>query len=113
MIARISDFSTIICAHELEALVLESTLIKKHMPPYNILLRDDRDYPYIRVTMNEMYPRVLKAFRIGPDRSEGAVISDRTWPVMSPRRWMRFAPSFRLKHAAGCCRGISARNGPV
>lgn len=72
MIARISDFSTIICAHELEALVLESTLIKKHMPPYNILLRDDRDYPYIRVTMNEMYPRVLKAFRIGPDRSEGA-----------------------------------------
>lgn len=72
MIARIADFATIICANELEALVLESTLIKKHQPQYNILLRDDRDYPYIRVTMNELYPRVLKAFRIGPDRQQGA-----------------------------------------
>ncbi|MDW7659104.1 MAG: GIY-YIG nuclease family protein, partial [Bacillota bacterium] len=72
MIARIADFETIICANELEALVLESTLIKKHQPQYNILLRDDRDYPYIRVTMNELYPRVLKAFRIGPDRNQGA-----------------------------------------
>jgi excinuclease ABC subunit C len=72
MVARIDDFATIICAHELEALVLESTLIKKHMPPYNILLRDDRDYPYIRITMNEMYPRVMKAFRIAADRSQGA-----------------------------------------
>lgn len=73
MIAKISDFETIICANELEALILESTLIKKHKPPYNILLRDDRDYPYIRVTMNELYPRVQKAFRIGPDREEGAL----------------------------------------
>jgi excinuclease ABC subunit C len=72
MIARIADFASIICANELEALVLESTLIKKHQPQYNILLRDDRDYPYIRVTMNELYPRVLKAFRIGPDRNQGA-----------------------------------------
>ncbi|MEA4889682.1 MAG: excinuclease ABC subunit UvrC [Clostridiaceae bacterium] len=72
MIARIADFTTILCANELEALVLESTLIKKHLPQYNILLRDDRDYPYIRVTLNETYPRILKAFRIGDDRREGA-----------------------------------------
>lgn len=72
MIARIADFSTIICTNELEALILESTLIKKHQPHYNILLRDDRDYPYLKVTLNETYPRLLKAFRIGSDRQEGA-----------------------------------------
>lgn len=72
MISHIADFSTIVCANELEALILESTLIKKHQPTYNILLRDDKDYPYIRVTMNELYPRILKAFRIGPDQKDGA-----------------------------------------
>ena len=72
MIARIADFSTIICSNELEALVLESTLIKKHQPFYNILLRDDKDYPYIKVTLHETYPRLLKAFRIGDDRQLGA-----------------------------------------
>ncbi|NCC49433.1 MAG: excinuclease ABC subunit C, partial [Clostridia bacterium] len=72
MISRITDFETIICANEIEALMLESTLIKKYQPQYNILLRDDRDYPYIRVTMNESYPRVLKAYRIGEDRKAGA-----------------------------------------
>lgn len=72
MITHIADFATIYCENELEALILESTLIKKHQPNYNILLRDDRDYPYIKVTLNEAYPRLLKAFRIGSDRSEGA-----------------------------------------
>ena len=65
MIARIADFETFICDSELEALVLESTLIKKHQPHYNILLRDDRDYPYIRVTMNETLPAHPQGF---PDR---------------------------------------------
>jgi excinuclease ABC subunit C len=72
MISHIADFATIVCSNELEALVLESTLIKKYQPHYNILLRDDRDYPYLRVTMNETYPRLLKAFRIGDDREQGA-----------------------------------------
>ncbi len=72
MISHISDFDTIYCANELEALILESTLIKQHQPRYNILLRDDRDYPYIKVTLNETYPRVVKAFRIGRDADAGA-----------------------------------------
>lgn len=72
MISHIADFSCIICANELEALILESTLIKQHQPHYNILLRDDKGYPYIRVTMNEAYPRLLKAFRVGDDRRLGA-----------------------------------------
>ena len=72
LIHTIADFSVIICDNERESLVLESTLIKKHQPRYNILLRDDKDYPYVRVTLNEQYPRILKAFRIGDDQNFGA-----------------------------------------
>jgi len=72
MISHIADFTFIVCASELEALILEATLIKKHQPHYNILLRDDKGYPYIRVTMHETYPRLLKAFRVGDDRRLGA-----------------------------------------
>ncbi len=72
MIAKIASYDTILCANELEALVLEATLIKRHKPPYNILMRDDKEYPYIRVTLQEDFPRVLKAFRVGPDAEEGA-----------------------------------------
>ncbi len=72
MISHIADFSYIVCENELEALILEANLIKEHHPRYNILLRDDKGYPYIRITMNETYPRLLKAFRIGSDRKAGA-----------------------------------------
>lgn len=73
MIEKIRDFDFLVCRNELEALVLESNLIKQYQPFYNILLKDDHDYPYIKVTMNELYPRVLKAYRIGPDQKEGAL----------------------------------------
>ena len=72
MVARVRDFDFIVCTSELEAFVLESNFIKRYSPRYNVLLRDDREYPYIRVTMNEEYPRILKAFRIGPDKAQGA-----------------------------------------
>ncbi len=72
MVSHVRDFELIICTSEMEALILENNLIKQHAPHYNILLRDDREYPYIRVTLNEEYPRILKAFRIGPDREKGA-----------------------------------------
>jgi excinuclease ABC subunit C len=72
MISKIASFDTIVCANELEALILEATLIKQYQPPYNILMRDDKEYPYIRVTLNEAFPRVMKAFRIGSDQEEGA-----------------------------------------
>ena len=72
MISHIADFDFIVCANELEALILEANLIKQHQPHYNILLRDDKGYPYIRITMNEEYPRLLKAFRVGEDRKAGA-----------------------------------------
>ncbi len=72
MISHIADFSYIVCSNELEALILENNLIKKYRPKYNTLLRDDKEYPYIKVTLNEMYPRIMKAYRIGPDREQGA-----------------------------------------
>lgn len=72
MIERIADFDFVLCANEREALVLESSLIKQYRPFYNILLKDDHDYPYIRITWQEAYPRLLKAYRVGPDAREGA-----------------------------------------
>ena len=72
MISRISDFEYLLCHNELEAFILEANLIKKYRPRYNILLRDDREYPYIRVTMQETYPRIMKSFRVEKDIEEGA-----------------------------------------
>ncbi len=72
MINKIASYDTILCRNELEALVLEANLIKEYRPPYNILMRDDKEYPYIRVTLQEAYPRVMKAFRVGDDAKDGA-----------------------------------------
>lgn len=57
---NIAEFEYITCATEMEALILECNLIKKYMPKYNVLLRDDKTYPYIVVTLNEKFPRVMK-----------------------------------------------------
>ena len=72
MISHIADFEYIEVKTELEAFLLESNMIKRYQPFYNILLRDDKGYPYICVTMHELYPRVFRAFRIGPDKEKGA-----------------------------------------
>ncbi|WP_270670382.1 excinuclease ABC subunit UvrC [Paraclostridium bifermentans] len=60
MVKNIAKFEYIITDSELEALILECNLIKQYRPKYNVLLRDDKTYPYIKVTVNEDYPRVLK-----------------------------------------------------
>ncbi len=67
MVAHICDFEYILTDSELEALILECNLIKKHRPKYNVLLKDDKHYPYIKVTTNEEYPRVLMVRRIDKD----------------------------------------------
>ncbi len=67
MVSNIADLDYIICDSEVEALVLESNLIKEYQPKYNILLKDDKHYPYIKLTMNEEYPRVLYVRRIEND----------------------------------------------
>ncbi len=63
MVSKIREFEYIVTDSELEALILECNLIKKHKPKFNILLRDDKHYPYIKVTLNEEYPRVIMARR--------------------------------------------------
>lgn len=81
MVKQIERFEYIITDSELEALILECNLIKEHRPKYNTMLRDDKTYPYIRVTLGEAFPRVLfsrqmkkdKSRYFGPYSSAGAV----------------------------------------
>lgn len=70
MVANIAEFEYITCQTEMEALILECNLIKKYEPKYNILLRDDKTYPYIKVTMQEEFPRVLKTRLVKKDGSK-------------------------------------------
>ena len=69
MISKIDDFDVIIASSEFEALILENSLIKHHMPKYNILLKDDKGYPYIRVDMREQYPTFSV---VGKPKNDGA-----------------------------------------
>ena len=69
MIEQIAWFEYIVTDSELEALVLECNLIKEHRPKYNTMLRDDKTYPYIKVTLGEAFPRVLFARRLKKDKS--------------------------------------------
>jgi excinuclease ABC subunit C len=69
MVSNIVDFDYILTDTEVEALILECNLIKKHRPKYNILLKDDKHYPYIEVTTEEEYPRILLTRRIKKDNN--------------------------------------------
>ncbi len=67
MVAHIEDFETILTGTEVEALILECNLIKKHRPKYNISLKDDKTYPYLKVTLQDTYPRVYITRRVQRD----------------------------------------------
>lgn len=69
MVTHITRFEYIITDSELEALVLECNLIKEHRPKYNTMLKDDKSYPFIKVTVNEPYPRVIFARRMKKDKA--------------------------------------------
>lgn len=81
MVSRVARFEYILTDSELEALILECNLIKEYRPKYNTMLKDDKTYPYVRITVNEDYPRILLARRMkkdgskyyGPFTSAGAV----------------------------------------
>lgn len=70
MVAQIARFEYIVTDSELEALVLENNLIKEYSPKYNTLLKDDKTYPYIKVTVGEDYPRILFARTMKKDKSK-------------------------------------------
>ncbi len=67
MVSKINDFDVIIAGSEFEALVLECSLIKQYVPKYNILLKDDKGYPYLRLDMNAYYPRITLTHKVNED----------------------------------------------
>ena len=70
MVSLIARFEYIVTDSELEALVLENNLIKENSPKYNTLLKDDKTYPYIKVTVGEEYPRILFSRTMKKDKSK-------------------------------------------
>ena len=69
LVARIWDLEFVVCETELEALVLENNFIKEHRPPYNILLRDDKTYPYVKLTWKNAFPQVFVTRKVKKDGS--------------------------------------------
>lgn len=70
MMTYVADFEWIVTANEIEALILESNLIKKYRPKYNIRLRDDKHYPYLKLTLDETFPRLVMVRSRGHDKAK-------------------------------------------
>ncbi|MBQ3192348.1 MAG: excinuclease ABC subunit UvrC [Oscillospiraceae bacterium] len=70
MVSKIDHFDVIVAASEFEALVLECSLIKRHMPKYNILLKDDKGYPYLRLNMKDVYPALSLVSKLSDDGAD-------------------------------------------
>jgi len=125
LVSRIADFQIILTDNELEALVLENNLIKEHRPRYNIRLRDDKGYPFIKVTTNEAWPRVLKTRRLeddgaryfGPFSSVGSVdrtlkLLKRIFPYCAPEqpidgKQKRPCFYYHINRCLGACAGLA------
>lgn len=129
MVKQIARFEYIVTDSELEALVLECNLIKEHRPKYNTMLRDDKTYPYIKVTLGEEFPRVLfsrqmkkdKSRYFGPYTSAGAVKDSidllnklyglRTCNRVLPRDTGKERPclNYHIKQCAAPCQGYISK----
>ena len=129
MVTHIARFEYIITDSELEALVLECNLIKEHRPKYNTMLMDDKTYPYIKVTVNEEYPRVMLSRQLkkdkgkyyGPYTSAGAVKDTidlihklyqiRTCSRSLPKDLGKDRPclNYHIKQCAAPCQGYISR----
>lgn len=120
MVAKIDDFEYIITGSEIEALILECNLIKKHRPKYNISLKDDKTYPYVKVTTNEPFPRVFVTRRVqkdgaryfGPYTNVGAVhesikLLRKLFPLRSCRQLDARRPclEYHIKRCLAPCAG--------
>ena len=86
LVAQIRDLDLIVTANELEAMILESNLVKKHRPRYNIILRDDKHYPFLKLTTSEPYPRLVVARRVQQD---GDVYFGPFYPATAMRETLR------------------------
>ncbi len=86
LVDHIADLEYIVTANELEALILESNLVKRHRPRYNIILRDDKHYPFLKLTTNEAFPRLVVARRVAKD---GATYYGPFYPATALRETLR------------------------
>ena len=130
MVVNIVSFEYILTDSELEALILECNLIKKYKPKYNILLRDDKTYPYIKVTLEEEYPRIIKTRKVkkdkgkyfGPYTNVGALneaidIIHQMYPIRTCKkniskmieRRERPCLNYHIKKCMGPCRGVEGK----
>lgn len=129
MVEQIARFEYIVTDSELEALVLESNLIKEHKPKYNTMLKDDKNYPFIKVTVGEEFPRIMtartmkkdKAKYFGPYTSAGAVkdVIELTRKLYHLRTCSRVLPRdikkerpclyYHIKQCYGPCQGYVTR----
>jgi len=123
MVSHVTDLDYILTDSEVEALILENNLIKKHRPKYNIRLKDDKTYPYLKVTVDEDYPRVLMTRRVlrdgakyyGPYTDVGAVKDTlhilrklfplRTCKKKSVEREKRACLNYHIKQCLAPCAG--------
>lgn len=121
LVARIVDLEYIVTGSEMEALILECNLIKKHRPKYNISLRDDKSFPYVKVTLNEEFPRVHITRKVvkdgaryfGPYTNAGAVhetlkLLKRLFPLRSCRQLDSRRPclQYHIKRCLAPCAGL-------
>jgi len=86
LVRQIRDLDFIVTDNELEALILESNLVKKHRPRYNIILRDDKHYPFLKLTTNEDFPRLVVARRV---QNDGAAYFGPFYPATAMRETLR------------------------
>jgi len=128
LVERISKIDTITVSNEVEAFILENELIKKYRPQFNVMMRDDKNYLYIRITVNEEFPRILLARKVvrdgakyfGPYASSGSVyevlkLIKRTFPLCSATNQITTASlksgrgraclNYHLKICPGVCIG--------
>lgn len=125
LVSRINDFEVMVTDSEMEALILESNLIKEHKPRYNVNLKDDKRYPYLKVTIDESFPRILvvrrpkkdKAKYFGPYTNvkgmrQSLRLLRRLFPVRScnyalpSKRRIRLCLDYQIKRCEGPCEGL-------
>lgn len=107
LVARIWDLEFIVCETELEALVLENNLIKEHRPPYNILLRDDKNYPYVKLTWKEAFPKVYVTRKVG--KRDGSLYFGPFFPASGAYRAAELV--YRFFQIRDCDIDIDGRRG--
>ena len=95
LVRQVRDLEYVVTDNELEALMLEANLVRKHRPRYNIILRDDKHYPFLKLTTNEDFPRLLVARRV---QNDGAQYYGPFYPATAMRESLRLVRQIGRAH---------------